>query len=98
MQPPSHSRRSLRERGGSGGGSRGRRPSQHRALLISDRYFAEMRALTREGLQARQAHSLASLGFGAAGVAFSHWYVGTRRSDLDLLAEARRWLAIAESF
>jgi hypothetical protein len=57
-----------------------------------------MRALTRESLRARQAHSLSSLGFGAAGVAFSHWFVGTRRSDPDLLAEARRWLEIAESF
>lgn|GEM_PF-3461290 len=67
-------------------------------MHASDRYFAEMRTLTRESFRARQAHSLASLGFGAAGVAFSHWYVGTQRSDPGLLAEARRWLEIAESF
>lgn len=56
-----------------------------------DDYFGEMSRLGYGDLRRRQRGLFTSLAFGAAGVAYAHWYAGTVLADPGLLDSAERW-------
>jgi len=60
-----------------------------------DDYFAAMARLSWADLARRQEGFYSSLAFGAAGIAYAHWYAGILRADEDLLEEAERWIRSA---
>lgn len=65
-------------------------PTQLRSLL--DAYLGEVRAISYREVRARQQAPRGSIGYGAGGIAYLLWYLGTRRRDRALLVDARRWL------
>jgi serine/threonine-protein kinase len=60
-----------------------------------DDYFTSTASLSWADLVEDQNGLCASLAFGAAGIAYAHWYAGTLGGDEHLLAEADRWIRAA---
>jgi len=79
----------------SGGGLASRPSVPGFSALYLDDYFASLAGLSWADLARRQEGLYASLAFGAAGVAYAHWYAGYLRGDEVLLAEAERWIRAA---
>jgi hypothetical protein len=71
--------------------------AQTKALLAdyTEDYFALMERSAWDDLARRQRGRLVSLAFGAAGVAYAHWYAARIRDEERLLAGAERWLRAA---
>lgn len=60
-----------------------------------DDYFASFAQSSWGDLVSRQAGLYASLAFGAAGIAYAHWYAGYLQGDETLLEGAERWIGAA---
>lgn len=60
-----------------------------------DDYFASIARLSWADLVRGQEGLYASLSYGAAGIAYAHWYAGYLRGDEILLTEAERWIRAA---
>jgi hypothetical protein len=54
-------------------------------------YFEAMAGLSCRDVARRQSGLFASLAFGAAGIAYAHWYAGFVLGDTDLLQRAEEW-------
>ena len=92
MGPPPDVRRSSAAPGG-GPASAPSVPEIFGAYI--DDYFASIARLSWADLVRDQEGLYASLAFGAAGIAYAHWYAGYLRGDEILLAEAERWVRAA---
>lgn len=92
MGPPSDSRRSSAAPGG-GPASAPSVPEFFGAYI--DDYFGSIARLSWADLVRDQEGLYASLAFGTAGIAYTHWYAGYLRGDEILLAEAERWIRAA---
>jgi Lanthionine synthetase C-like protein len=60
-----------------------------------DDYLGSMAELSWSDIVRRQQGFYANLAYGAAGIAYAHWYAGYLRQDTWLLGEAERWIRAA---
>lgn len=63
--------------------------------LYTDDYFRSMAELGYRDLETAQDGKLASLAYGAAGIAWVHWFAGRVERNPDLVQRAYRWLEAA---
>ncbi len=98
-EPGARRRHSFDSASGEASGS----PSSERASLSLDEvfrdylddYFDFYSDLTYPDFRRGQRGMSASLAFGAAGVAFAHWYAGARSGEKALFQAAERWIGSA---
>lgn len=90
MEPPPDAQRML---AASGGGPALSLPELFDAYL--DDYFVAINRLSWADLTRRQKGFYASLAYGAAGIAYAHWYAGYLLGDEDHLEQAERWIRAA---
>jgi hypothetical protein len=88
--PPPDAKRTI---AASGGGLASSLPELFGVYL--DDYFVSIARLSWADLARREEGLYASLAFGAAGIAYAHWYAGYLRGDETLLEQAERWIRAA---
>jgi hypothetical protein len=69
-------------------------PTEILSAYLAD-YFSEMSTFSYSALTRAQSGLFASLAFGAAGIAYTHWYTGIVLGDDDLLQSAEHWIGSA---
>lgn len=90
MGPPPDAKRTI---AASGGGLASSLSEIFGAYL--DDYFVSIAQLSWADLACREEGRYASLAFGAAGMAYAHWYAGYLRGDEILLEQAECWIRAA---